>query len=314
MGYFAVDVGGTKVKWAQVAEDLTLGEQGSIDTAFSTADELADAIAALRAEHAPASAAVAISCPGQVPGDEAGTVLGGGALRYLGGYQLGRAVATRCGVPATVENDGKAAALAEYARGALQGCAVGSVIVLGTGEGGGIVVDGRVLRGAHAFAGEYSFVFDDLTPGRGALLHMSGFQCGWPGLRRAVFAEKGLPVDESVDGRELFSWINAGDEAACRGLERYAHDVALLCVNIQALVDPEVIAIGGGISAQPVLVEAIARQAHDFVAGLPFGEFPQPRVVHAQFGNDANLIGATYACLQRAMPRASVTIGTHGCE
>lgn len=300
-GYLAVDVGGTEVKWARVSDGMEIAVGGRTATGFADAGELADAVAALFREAGGDVRAVALSCPGTVPGDEAGTVLGGGILRYLDGCQLGREVAVRCGVPASVENDGKAAALGEYASGALKGVRVGSVMVLGTAVGGGIVVDGQVLRGAHGFAGEYSFVFDEPTTYLGGVAYpaMMGYQCGWPGLRRLVFKELGRPVDESVDGRQIFGWVDAGDEAARRGLERYADVVGRLACNVQALVDPEVIAIGGGISAQPALVEAVARHAAAFAERNGLGAVPRPNVVAAVHGNDANLLGAVYQCRMR---------------
>lgn len=130
----------------------------------------------------------------------------------MDGCPLGKLMREALGVPVAVNNDGKCCALGEYAAGALRGTRFGVVLAIGTGIGGGIVIDGKVLRGAHCFAGEFSFLRNDVTTAAnmGNSFADSG---GWRALRDAAVAEKGLPEGSPVDGRRVFEWIADDDKA-----------------------------------------------------------------------------------------------------
>ena len=295
--YLGIDIGGTAVKWALVTDDFNIIERDEVPTDFSSSAEVLAALEGLAAPLLGRIAAVGMSVPGSVFDDDPdGTVHRGGALPYMNGVPLARELRERLHRPVSVYNDGKSCALGEYEVGALRGARVGVALAIGTGIGGGIVIEGRVLNGPHAFAGELSFLRNDVDEPI-SLGNLFAGTSGWTGLRRAVLAEKGLlddPAYKDVDGRTLFEWINAGDEAARRGLDAYARCFAAWLVNLQAVLDPDVFAIGGGISRQPALIEALARQAEAEAAVFQamLGGFPTPKVVQAELGNDANLYGA----------------------
>lgn len=123
---------------------------------------------------------------------------------------------------------------------------------------------------------------------------------GWRALRDLVVAEKDLPADGTVDGRRVFEWVEAGDEAAKRALDRYARTFDAMLVNLQAVLDPEVFVIAGGISCHPELIDALRDQMpaalegyEGFLAGIP-----APQVRAAELGNDANLYGAVQEAMR----------------
>ena len=181
-------------------------------------------------------------------------------------------------MPVVVNNDGKCCALGEYAAGALRGTSVGVVLAIGTGIGGGIVIDGRVLRGANCFAGEFSFLRNDVQ----APVSMENIFAGtggWRALAEMVLAEKGLKDDGTVDGRKVFEWIADGDVDAQRGLDRYALMFDNMLVNLQAVIDPEVFAIAGGIAAmRSSSTRSRLRCPARSRALSPAGGIPPPRV------------------------------------
>ena len=297
--YLGIDVGGTAVKWALVTEGFEILERGEIPTAFSSAEEALSAYERIAAPLAGRFEAVGASVPGSVFDDDPDcTVHRGGALPYMNGVPVAAELRERLGVPAVAYNDGKCCVLGEYAAGALRGCKVGVAMAIGTGIGGGIIIDGKVLNGPHACAGELSFLRNDATAPL-TMDNIFALTSGWKGLRTAVMREKGLDATDdalrrSIDGRQIFEWINAGDEAAQRGLDEYAKVVAAHLINLQAVLDPDAFAIGGGISRQPALIEALNRQVQEQVAPLTglLAGFPVPQVVAAELGNDANLYGA----------------------
>ncbi len=302
----AVDIGGTQVKWAIVDEDYGTPERGSPKTDFSSADELIAAVVRLVRKHASGVGGVALSVPGTIlEQDPTGTVIGGGALRYMDGCPLGQRVGDASVLPVVVMNDGKSCALGEYAMGALRGCRVGVAMAIGTGLGGGIVFDGRVLAGAHGFAGEFSFLPTSYDHGLD-IRYATALSMGWKGLRDDVCREKELPdaEREATDGRAVFEWVNAGDTAARRGLDTYTRRLATLLFSLQATVDPDVFALGGGISAQPALLASLRANIDAMYEPWPLKQLPKPNVVLAQHGNDANLFGATYELRRRTAAQA----------
>lgn len=296
--YFGIDVGGTAVKWAVVDEDYAVRERGETPTSFSSADELVAALRGLVEPHRDDVAGVGISAPGGFEeGDQDGTVHRGGALPYMDGCPLGRLMRESLGLPVTVNNDGKCAALGEYAAGALRGTRVGVAIAIGTGIGGGIVIGGTVLQGAHGFAGEFSFLNNNtLSPADPR--EIFGSTGSWMALSRRVCEEKGIEFDpKAVDGRRVFDWVAAGDEAARRALDAYALEFDNWLLNLQAIVDPDAFAIGGGISRRPELFEALDRQMGAALANFrgPMAQIPVPVIRPAILGNDANIYGAVHA-------------------
>ena len=301
--YFGIDIGGTEIKWALVTEEYLIEERGSIPTAFSSQEEVVEACAQLIEPYKTQVVGIGVSAPGGfVEGDTDGVIHRGGALTYMDGCPLGKILRERFGMPCAVGNDGKLGALGEYAAGALKGTRVGVLIGIGTGIAGGIIINGRVLQGAHGFAAELSFPNNNLhnvwNP-----MDMFATTAGWKALRDRVLAEKGMEKDSSIDGRKIFEWIDAGDEAAQRGLDAYALEFDNWLVNLQAIIDPDAFAISGGISANPHLTEAMENQLDTALAQLVqvFGNgFPRPVIRRAQLGNDANIYGAVYAVRQLA--------------
>ena len=297
--YLGIDIGGTAVKWALVSADFKILEGGEVPTEFTAAEELLAALEGIAEPLTGSFAAVGVSVPGSVFDDDPDcTVHRGGALPYMNGVPLAAELRERLGVPAIAYNDGKCCAMGEYSAGALRGCKVGVAMAIGTGIGGGIVIDGKVLNGPHACAGELSFIRNN-TYAPITMDNIFAMTNGWKGLRLAVMREKGLDTADdalrrSIDGRQIFAWINAGDEAARRGLDEYAKVVAAHLINLQAVVDPDLFAIGGGISRQPALIDALNRQVQEQIAPLTgiLAGFPAPKVVAAELGNDANLYGA----------------------
>lgn len=108
----------------------------------------------------------------------------------------------------------------------------------------------------------------------------------------------GLP--DKKDGRQVFEHINAGNEEALAIFKQFCKYLAILIYNTQAIIDTQRVVIGGGISAQPILLQEIEKQYRDLLAGLPFvGVMITPvEILSCKFGGDANLMGSLYQLLQ----------------
>ena len=198
--------------------------------------------------------------------------------------------------------------MAELANGALKDCCNAAVFIIGTGVGGGIIANGQLVRGVHFTAGEYSFVNTNAEAWDAPDQNMA-CQCSTSNLLKWYRARKALPEDAPLDGRSFFAAANAGEPEALEVLQRFCHAVAVQIYNLTVLLDVEKVAIGGGISGQPLLIETLDRVYEEkILKGHPFGEeqarsLPRPEIVPCAFHNEANQIGALVSYLNAFYPQ-----------
>ncbi|MDO5702280.1 MAG: ROK family protein [Lachnospiraceae bacterium] len=296
--YLVFDWGGTFLKYALMndsAEILEQGkvrtppdEEGSKESLFLIIDEVIRTI--------PSDiSGIAVSMPGIID-NVIGHCHTAGKLFYLSGCTIGKELRDRYGYPVSVENDGKCAALAELWKGSLAGCKNAAVVVIGTGIGGGLIIDGRLHRGTHFSAGELSFLCEkpDHFEMDESFWGATGGAVGF--VNRAAEAVGADPSD--FDGVKAFEMANSGDERVLAELRRFTDRCAAHFYNLNMVLDLEKIAVGGGISRQDILHRYL-KSSMDHIAEVnalaninPF--IPYPELVKCTFFNEANLIGALY--------------------
>ncbi|MGI6109018.1 MAG: ROK family protein [Eubacteriaceae bacterium] len=291
--YLAIDVGGTAIKYALMNSGREILESGSTPTPYKGVQKYLDTLEGIYQNYAAQVQGIAMSVPGVIDMDH-GICVTGGNLDYIENFPLAEKLAKRCGVPVTVMNDAKSAALAEVKSGALSDIRDGIVLVFGTGIGGALIKDGRLHLGSHLAAGEFSFIIvgDKLEPASAW-----AFQNGAVALAAAVAAAKGMKP-EQVSGYEVFNWAEAGDSQTLAVLDRFTLEIARQIVNLQTIYDPERFAIGGGISRRPIFTEYIKKNLKMIYSLFPFG-MPEAEVTVCKYHNDANLIGALENYLER---------------
>lgn len=297
MNYLAIDVGGTFIKYAVINEqgDILLKdkEPTKIDTLEIFIDSLVGIYELMKEKNE--IDGIALSMPGRIDGDT-GFMYTGGNIRCITNINIVELLEERCNTVVTVENDAKAAALAELWNGSLKNCKNAIVMVCGTGIGGAVIQDGKIIRGKHFMAGEFSYAMVD---GK-ADYHLDNTfaaNAGINALLRYVSEETGISADE-LNGEKIFDRANAGEEKALKGLNRFVHQLAVQINNYHYILDPEKIAIGGGISVQPLFIEMIREELKKINDAYPW-DLPIPEVTTCMYFNDANLIGAVYAHLKK---------------
>jgi len=302
-----VDIGGTKVAGGVVAADGTLLDTARRATPGSSVADTEDAIVAVVEELAgrhEALVGVGIGAAGWF--DRTGdTVLFSPHLAWRNST-LRKDLAARLQRPLWVGNDADAAAWAEYRYGAARGASLALMITLGTGIGGGIVIDGRLQRGAHGVAGEWGHmrVVPDgrlcACGSRGCWeQYASGTALGQTAREVALTSPAAAGrLLERVDGRaerltgeDVARTAADGDPLALELVTEVGTWLGQGIADLAAVLDPEVVVIGGGVSVLGELVLGPARTRLD--RALPGRGFrPGPRVVAAQLGAQAGLIGA----------------------
>lgn len=291
--YLTLDVGGSAIKYALIQEDLKIIEKSSVLTPMDTLENFVETIGQIYDEYASQISGMAISMPGIID-PEAGYSYTGGALRYIEKLETVKILRQRCPIRITIGNDAKCAANAEIGFGNLQDIQDGAVVILGTGIGGCLIKDHQVHTGRHFSAGEFSFIktnAKDPVSWDWAWSTRNGIQ----GLLERV--QEQLETDKKYTGIEIFEMANQGDEKVIAGINQFALETALQIFNVHIIFDCEKVAIGGGISAQPLLIELIQKNLDTIFDNLGF-EVARPEIVPCRFRNDANLIGALYQHIQ----------------
>ncbi|MGN7978711.1 ROK family protein [Microbacterium sp. 22195] len=294
MNVLGMDFGGTKVALRVETSEgrsdearlrIARGEQ-----AHSVLDRAFDCARALAERHGPIGA-IGVSTPGIVFEDRvelAPNVIGWSDL------ELGTRLRDEFGVTAlTIENDVKAAALAECREGRLQGVDVGMYVNLGTGIAIAPVIGGAVLRGAHGAAGEVGYGIVGPVRDRGRpTLTLEEF-AGGLGLDGRVAAS---PEVTATDTAGLVAEA-AHSDAAARMWAEAVDEIARHLVTAALTVDPSRIAVGGGMTrAGGALLEPLTEC---LVRALPY----PPELVLSDFGPDASLRGAVMLAREGHRPR-----------
>lgn len=286
-----VDVGGTKVAAARIA-GTEVRDAVQHPTDLSGSDALMAGIEAAIAEVADRSGrpeAIGIGMPSQID-FATGTIVSSVNIPFEG-VALGEELSSRLGAPVYLDNDANCAALAEAqfvddapAKHLL-------MLTLGTGVGGGVVLDGKIFRGASGLGAELGHITIDpdgpecpgSCPNRGCLEALASGTA----LEREATARAG---GERVKGREVVERARGGDAEAQSLLDGLGRWLGIGIANYVNVFEPEHLVIGGGLSAAGDL---FLETAHEEAASraLP-ALFERVRVSLAKAGNDAGVIGA----------------------
>lgn len=189
-----------------------------------------------------------------------------------------------------VLNDANAAALGEYHFGGDYDSAV--MVTLGTGVGGGIIINGEVLEGHGGFGGEIGHIQLD---------HTYNYQCGCgaTGCSETVASATGLKrlykhhAGKELEAKDIYDLAKAGDKVAVEVTDIYTKYIATVCQFLSVIANPEVFIIGGGVSkAGDILLDGVKKH---FMEMTSFNSLQDQMFKLAELGNDAGVYGAYYS-------------------
>ena len=305
-----VDLGGTNISVGVVDEDFNIIGRGKTKTnSPRPAEEIFEDIAkciSMAADDAGISLddvnVIGVGTPGSV-NDETGYIDYSNNLRFdkVPAKQM---LEELTGKPCFFANDASCAALGELYAGAGKGCKNLIAITLGTGVGSGIVIDGKVFRGANSAGGEIGHT----------VINVNGAECTcgrkgcWESYASATAliaqtkqAMKENPESkmwncagndiESVNGRTAFDAMRMGDEAAKAVVDKYIYYVAVGIINVINVLQPDVLCVCGGICNEG---ETLLAPIRKYVVEERYSKYAQKQteICKAQLGNDAGIIGA----------------------
>lgn len=285
MSIAVFDVGGTFIKYC-VMNDENMEHKGKISTPKKNQNDFLDAIESVL-KGMDNIKGIAFSLPGVIDVSRK-YIYAGGSLHYNNQTDI-KEWEQRFQLPIQIENDARCAALAELTSGNMKNIKNGLVMTFGTGVGGGIIISGQLYKGSHLIGGEASAIFSKDKKNLGSKALFGNIGSVYNLVEKIAKAKN----SDSRDGREIFEWISENDPIACSIFEQYCYDVVTEFHNIQCLLDPERICIGGGASENSIFIEGIKRAQNKFYEDFPF-RFPRAEIKKCKYNNDANLLGAYY--------------------
>ena len=302
-----VDIGGTKVAGGVVDEDGTILEQTRAHTpardAGATTDAIVSVIETLRQGRD--VEAVGLGIAGFVDATRSTVYFAPNLLGWRDG-PLRAEVENRVGLPVVVENDANAAAWGEARFGAGRSARHLACVTIGTGVGGGIIADRMLFRGGFGVGGEFGHIqmvedgrqcgcgqrgcWEQYASG-GALVREARARAGEARQDAEVLLGLGDGTPEGISGRDVSEAARLGDPVAMQAFQALGHWVGQGLADLAAVLDPECFVLGGGVSeAGDLLLEPAAAAFEELLTGR--GRRPTARVVLAELGNDAGLVGA----------------------
>ena len=290
-----IDLGGTKIAAVVLDDAGTVRWQVRRATPRHDYAGTVEALAAVvnEAESAVSAACtVGIGMPGTI--SPATGLVKNANSTWLNGRPFQGDLEARLARPVRCANDANCLAVSESVDGAAVGAAVVFGVIIGTGTGGGIVANGRVVRGANAIAGEWGhnplpWPVPDELPGPACY-------CGRHGCLETWLSGPGLAADferatgRRVESKAIAGAAAAGDEAARQALQRWLGRLARGLASVINLLDPDVIVVGGGLSEIQRLYDDVPRLWLPWV----FSDRVDTRLVPAKFGAVSGVRGAAW--------------------
>ena len=296
-----IDLGGTKIE--ALAIDATGRELGRLrrPTPKDSYEHILTAVVSLVRDleaQVGQRGTVGMGIPGTI--SPATGLVKNANTRALLGHPLDLDLAERLGRPVRVANDANCFALSEASDGAAAGknqtgrARVVFGVIIGTGTGGGIVVDGRILEGPDGISGEWGHM--PLPWPQADELPLPTCWCGRQGCTELFLSGTGMAADHrSITGHvltaeQVVDAATAGEPAALATLSRYEHRLARGLAAIINILNPDVIVLGGGVSNVARLYESVPRLWTTFV----FSDVVSTRLVRAQHGDSSGVRGAAW--------------------
>lgn len=306
MNKLVYDIGGSNIKFALMTAEGGILERRTVPTPKDSREHYFDALESLSEGLLDQADGAAVSTNGRMFPDQ--ETYRAYTLDFLIGVNLRTEMEKRLGLPVVVENDGVAATVGEWWKGAARGTDTVLGIVLGSGMGGGVVVNGKPMRGVK---NNSAMVFgmlsaSDTAQGR---YSASSLDTVFPLLPYKLAAAKGLKPG-TVSGSEFFQYVESGDPMAQALLAPYCRAAAVVIFNAALLLDPDCVVVTGGLVRQPSLIAGIRQSLEEIqercldYPGIDLAQIgvkveKEDFAVDLRAGElclDANLYGALRAC------------------
>ena len=309
--YLGIDIGGTAAKFGIVDENGNILHRDEFSVSFDGYDtpiletvlDKTDYFVASSGLDIAEISGIGISATGQIDSEKGEVIGSAGHIKNWVGSKIKESFEKKYSIKTIVINDANSAVLGEKWMGAGVGYKNIVAITIGTGVGGGIIVDDKILLGKRGLAGEIGHI----------VIHGSGESCSCGNVgcmeryasttalvRKVAAAKEKDPTtfseefNENINGRKIFDAINE-NIVIPQIVDEWVEDISLGIISLVHIFNPEQVIIGGGVSGRKEFIESLSKKVHEKV--MPrFSEGLE--IVPAKLGNDAGLIGAIYYLIE----------------
>jgi len=297
MYYICIDIGGTSIKYGVLSEKGEIFIDGTVSTKVTEKENfiLSDVKKLVRNildEYRNYEIkGICVSTAGVVNPEKGEIAYAGPTIPKYTGTKIKEELEKEFSISCEVENDVNCAGLGEYWRGAGKGSKSMVCLTIGTGIGGSVILDGKLLNGIGYTAGEIGY----MDVNGNYIQNIASSKYLVEKVQKEKVEREG--ITDTITGVDIFELAKRGDEICIAGINEIISNLAVGVRNIIYLLNPEVIVIGGGITAQKeYLEEKIRKEVND---GMISDMFRKTRIELAQQGNQAGLLGALYNFLNK---------------
>ena len=297
MYYICIDIGGTSIKYGVLSEKGEIFIDGTVSTKVTEKENfiLSDVKKLIRNildEYRNYEIkGICVSTAGVVNPEKGEIAYAGPTIPKYTGTKIKEELEKEFSISCEVENDVNCAGLGEYWKGAGKGSKSMVCLTIGTGIGGSVILDGKLLNGIGYTAGEIGY----MDVNGSYIQNIASRKYLVEKVQKEKVEKEG--ITDAITGVDIFELAKKGDEICIAGINEIISNLAVGVRNIIYLLNPEVIVIGGGITAQKeYLEEKIRKEVND---GMISDMFRKTRIELAQQGNQAGLLGALYNFLNK---------------
>lgn len=304
--FLGIDIGGTFIKYGLVDEEGNITQKDKVPTPLEKDPFIETLVKIINQFSNESVEGIGISMPGVIRED--GFLITAGAIRSIYQINLIDILHQYTDLPITVDNDGNSVAIAEKWLGNAQDLSNYICMVLGTGIGGGFVINDQVYRGFNGMAGEFGWMIMEHVPEVGSIELNSSLNyhgaviLGLCGVYNKLHKEQDPNFEEVTDARIVLE-NEDNDPFAKQAVETFYSALSKAIINLDSLFDPQAILIGGGITENPAFYDRLMKmhakiverhESYHFMVGKTACD-----IKLAKLKNDAGLLGAVYQIKQK---------------
>lgn len=282
------DIGGTGVKYALMQGENIL-DKGSFKTDVENGNNVLNSMCEVIEKYTKDHKVdgVSVSSPGFVD-NKTGQILSGNIIQGFSGLNMREYFEEKFSLPLAIENDANCATIAEHGMGNAKGYENVACVTVGTGIGGGLIINDKIYAGNHHMAGEFGFMF------------INGIHTDKPeneilsdyASTRSLVEKTSKALNEELDGIEIYKRAAAGDEVCAKKISDLYDSLAMGIYNICYTVDPDAVVIGGAISQQEELIDEVKKRISALTPSFSVDLCDNVYIDRCKYLNDAGVVGA----------------------
>lgn len=283
------DIGGTNVKYAVLNTEGQIIEKDMFQTNIYNGNDVLEQMCHVIEDYKAHFdvVGITISSPGFV-NTKTGTIESGNIIEGFNGLNIKEYFSQKYDILVTVENDANCATIAEHTLGNGKGYENIVCLTIGTGVGGGIIINNKIYNGNKFMAGEFGFMFvngiNSFKPEDDILSNYAS--------TRSLVEKTTQDLNRPIDGLEIFNLAKSGDAVCQRNIEKFYDHLAMAIYNLCYILNPDKVLIGGAVSQQNGLIEAVKKRIDDYTPSFSQKLTDFTQIEKCKYLNDAGLMGS----------------------